>query len=91
MVRGFVRNPEDAGQDSSIGIEDEREDVHFAWRERTDDSSAGDYLSVVFTGEVYEIHLSESGERDWSVVGEKSTKEDARRFAVDFLRSEYDK
>ena len=91
MVRGFVRNPEDVGQNSSIGIEEERDDVHYAWRERTEGDEAGDYLSVVFTGEVYEIHLSEGGDRDWDVIGEKNTKEKARKSAVDFLRSEYDK
>lgn len=91
MVRGFVRNPEDVGQNSSMGIEDERDDVHYAWRERTEGDESGDYLSVVFNGEFYEIHLSEGGDRGWDVVEEKSTKEKARKFAVDYLRSEYDK
>lgn len=89
MVRGFIRNPEQIGGDSSTPIEDERDDVHFAWLER--DGEKQDYISVVFEGDVYELHKSEGGDRGWETIDTFRTKEKARKGAVDYLRNEYDK
>jgi hypothetical protein len=82
MVQGFNR------------VEDQydREDVHYAWREKEKDP--GDHISVVgYADGHYEIHKSKSGDRDWSVpmgvMDEYTSKERARKDAVEYIREHY--